>query len=254
MELLDEESHRLLLWAVRLDEVGHAATRIELERLSTPRREAGDDLGPGLAGRAAAWVEPAVDALSRRGLVEIDDGNCVRPTRLGRYSVDAVGLEAALPAFEVVEAQLRSGDPLAFARIVGRVAALHRPMVVDPYCRRGELEYLAAHTSVARVLVSDRLAGGELEELADVVRSARRRPVKLRLRVAPAEDLCDRWVISSDRVMAVGGTAQSTQAGATVVAECTDLAPLARDHYRGIWRRAERLASSTPERRRLRVA
>jgi hypothetical protein len=254
MELLDEESHRLLLWAVRLDEVGHAADRTELERLATPRRAADDGIAPGLAGRTTAWTEPAVDSLVRRGFMEVDERGLMHPTRLGRRSLDAVGLDAAFPVFEVVEAQLRSGDPLAFARIVGRVSALHRPMVVDPYCRRGELEYLAAHTSVARVLVSDRLGRGELAELAEVVRSVGRRSVELRLRVAPADEVSDRWVICSDRVIAVGGTTQTGAPGATVLAECTDLAPLARKHYRDIWRRADRLATSGARRRRLSVA
>jgi hypothetical protein len=260
MELLDQESHRLLLWLVRLDEVGHRVGAGELERLAEPRRAQGGELSERISGGRTGHAEGAMASLLRRGLAEPveGDGDRVVPTDLGRRAVDAAALHHQVPGFEVIEADLRSGDPLVFARVVGRIAALDAPMVVDPYCRRAELEYLVAHTSVSRVLVSDRLAGAELRALASVVRGLRHREVPLRVRVAPAAQVQDRCVISRDRVVQVGDVAPVVapvrSPAATVLAEPRDLAEAAREHYRRIWRRADRLAAYRPSTRRLRVA
>lgn len=250
MELLDEESHRVLLWAVHLDDVGHAATREELRALSEVRRPAGLAVVTGLSGRHAAFEEDAIDSLLRRGLLRGVGAETVAPTALGRRVVDALGLETTFPTFEVLDVDLSSGDPLAFARIVGRIASLHRPMVVDPYCRRSELEYLTAHTSVTRVLVSDRLDEDVVEALVDHVGSIRDREQKLRLRMAPADAIQDRCVLSDDRILHVGGLPAAGGAGASVVCEPHDLGSEIRGYYRSVWRKAERLATYRPGARR----
>jgi hypothetical protein len=249
MDLLDEESHRLLLWAVRLQEVGHSPTRKELRRLSEPRHPAGLAVVTELTGREADFREGAIASLERRGLVEVVGDDRLSPTELGRRVIDAVGLTGdGLPQFEVIDVELRSSDPLAFARVVGRVATLHRPMVVDPYCRRAELEYLSVHTSVTRVLVSDRLDADEVEDLVDLVGSIRRRDHKLRLRLASRDDIQDRCVLSGDRVLQIGGLPTPSSAGTTVVCEPRDLADRTREYYRDVWRHAERLATFVPGR------
>ncbi len=247
MDLLDEESHRLLMWAVRLHEVGHSPTRKELRRLSEPRHPAGLAVVTGLTGQDADFREGAIASLERRGLLEAVGDDRLTPTEIGRRVIDAVGLQGdLLPQFEVLDVDLRSSDPLAFARVVGRVATLHRPMVVDPYCRRAELEYLSVHTSVTRVLVSDRLDADEVDDLVDLVHSIRRRDHKLRLRLASREDIQDRCVLSGDRVLQIGGLPSSSNGGATVVCEPRDLAPETRDYYRDVWKHAERLATFVP--------
>lgn len=249
MDLLDEESHRLLMWAVRLQEVGHTPTRKELRRISEPRRPAGLAVVTGLAGHAADYREGAIASLLRRGLLEPVGDETVAPTELGRRVVDAIGEHGdVLPAFEVLDVDLRSSDPLAFARVVGRIATLHRPMLVDPYCRRDELEYLALHTSVTRVLVSDRLDDDEVDELVRCVGSIRRRDSKLCLRIASADQIRDRCVVSGDRVLQVGGIPGTIGAGATVVCEPRDLGEQTRAYYRSVWKQAARLASYRPGR------
>jgi len=254
MELLDEESHRILLWAVRLHEVGHAPTRSVLAALSEGRQPAGLATVTGLTGQHPEFQEDAIASLLRRGLLQPVGDRGVAPTGLGRRVVDALGLESGFPAFEVFDADLSSSDPLAFARVVGRVAALHRPMLVDPYCRRSELEYLSAHTSVTRVMVSDRLDDDELAELIDFVESLHGRDHKLRLRVADAELISDRCVISGDRVLQVAGLPAANGGGTTVVTEPHDLGERARDYYRDVWRGADRLATYRPRRRSTRAA
>ena len=249
MDLLDEESHRLLLWAVRLFEVGSAPSRKELRRLSEPRHPAALSVLAGLGGREQHFSEGAITSLLRRGLLaEVADG-CLAPTEIGRQVVSALGLHPEeSPLFEVLDTDLRSSDPLAFARVVGRIAALDRPMVVDPYCRRPQLEYLVAHTSVSRVLVSDRLSDDNLDDLADFVSTLRSRDTKLRLRVAPAAAIHDRHVINDDRVLQIGGTAHHVGGGTTVVSEPIDLGSDVRRYYRMVWKQAERLATYRPER------
>lgn len=247
MDLLDEESHRLLLWAVRLQEAGAVPSRKELRRLAEPRREAGQEVVDALSGRPTNFSESGVDSLTRRGLLEEASEDHVVPTELGRMVVSALGLHPEeSPLFEVIESDLRSSDPLAFARVVGRIAALDRPMVVDPYCRRPQLEYLVAHTSVTRVLLSDRLADEELDDIVDFVGSIGRRPVKLRVRVAPAEAIHDRHVVDGDRVLQVAGTVQTTGGGTTVLAEPVDLGGAARGYYREVWKQARKLATHRP--------
>jgi hypothetical protein len=248
MDLLDEESHRLLLWAVRLFDVGASPTRKELRRLCEPRRPAAPGVAAGLAGRATDFSEGAVTSLLRRGLIEEAVDERIVPTELGRVVVNALGLHPTdTPLFEVLDTDLRSSDPLAFARVVGRIAALDRPMVVDPYCRRAQLEYLVAHTSVSRVLVSDRLDEDDLAELVDFVASIRQRDTKLRLRVAPAAAIHDRHVVNGDRVLQIAGLAESLGGGTTVVSEPLDLGEDVRRYYRSVWKRARRLAAYRPE-------
>lgn len=238
----------MLVWAVRLDEVGHVPTRRELRMVAEPRRRPGDRVVTALSGQDAEFSEGAITSLIRRGLLREVDDRGVGPTELGRRAVAAAELDGGLPAlFEVIDADLRSGDPLAFARVVGRIAALHRPMVVDPYCGRAELEYLAAHTSVSRVLVSDRLGEDELADLVDAVRSIRTRDVKLRLRVGPAAELRDRCVVG-ERILQVGGLPGVGGGGATVLVEVYDAADAVREHYGRLWRSAERLAVYKPSR------
>lgn len=252
MDLLDEESHRVLLWAVRLHEVGHAPSGAELRDLADGRRPAGLAVVTGLAGRDSAFEEPAIDSLFRRGLLQRTGPDGLAPTALGRRVVDALGVDGGFPAFEVLDVDLGSSDPLAFARVVGRIASLHRPLLIDPYCRRSELEYLCAHTSVTRVLVSDRLDDDEVADLVDFVGTLRAREHKLRLRIASAEVVSDRCVLGDERVLHVGGLPSAGGAGATVICESHDLGDEARAYYRRAWRDAERLASYRPGRREAR--
>jgi hypothetical protein len=249
MDLLDEESHRLLMWAVRLHEVGHTPTRKELRQLSEARRPAGFGVVTGLTGRETDFREGAIASLLRRGLLNTVGDEQVAPSELGRKVIDALGLQDAVPMFEVLDVDLRSSDPLAFARVVGRIAALHRPMVVDPYCRRSELEYLTAHTSVTRVLVSDRLEDDEIDDLIRFVGSISGRPDKLRLRLASRDEIQDRSVISDERVLQVGGLPGPTSGGSTVVTEPRDLGEATRAYYRSIWKGAERLVTYRPDRK-----
>ncbi len=251
MDLLDEESHRLLLWAVRLHEVGCTPTRKELRGLSEPRRPAALSIVAGLSGRDSHFSEGAISSLVRRGLLDqVDDGH-LAPTELGRVVISALGLHPEeVPLFEVIDTDLSSSDPLAFARVVGRISALDRPMVVDPYCRLPQLEYLAAHTSVTRVLVSDRLSEAELAELVSFTTSIRRRETKLRLRVAPANAIHDRHVLNGDRVLQIGGMDRAGGGGTTVLSRPIDLEDEVRRYYRRVWQRADKLATYRPGRRR----
>lgn len=249
MDLLDEESHRLLLWTVRLHEVGGTPTRKQLRRLSEPRRPAGLAVVTGLSGRHTEFAEGAISSLLRRGLLESVGDDKVQPTDLGCMVVNALGLHPEeSPLFEVIDADLRSSDPLAFARIVGRIAALDRPMVVDPYCRREQLEYLISHTTVTRVLVSDRLSEAELHDLAQALTTVSNRETKLRIRVAPADAIHDRHVINGDRVLHVAAAPNGQGAGTTVVSEPVDLGPEVRRYYRSVWKRARKVATYRPSR------
>lgn len=249
MDLLDEESHRLLLWTVRLHEVGATPSRQQLRRLSEPRRPAALAVVSGLSGRDTEFAEGAITSLLRRGLIEAVSDDRVAPTDLGRMVINALGLHPEeSPLFEVLDADLRSSDPLVFARIVGRIAALDRPMVVDPYCRADQLEYLVTHTSVSRVLVSDRLGSDDLDRLAEVVAGIQRRTTKLRLRVAPADAVHDRHVINGDRVLQVGAPVEAVGAGTTIISEPVDLGRAVRSYYRSVWKSSRKLATYRPPR------
>ncbi len=247
MDLLDEESHRLLLWTVRLAEVGGSPSRKQLRRLAEPRRPAALSVVSGLSGRDAHFSEGAISSLLRRGLVEELDGDRVAPTELGRLVVNALGLHPQeTPLFEVLEADLDSSDPLTLARVVGRIASFDRPTVVDPYCRRPQLEYLVTHTSVDKVLISDRVSDDELDDIIEFVRAIRHRATRLRIRVAPAAMVHDRHVIDGHRILQVGALADGVGGGTTVLAEPTDLDADVRRYYRQVWKRSEKLATYRP--------
>ncbi len=247
MDLLDEESHRLLLWAVRLFEVGVTPTGEELTRLAEPRRPVAPEITSALVGRTADFSEPSIASLLRRGLVE-DSGGLISPTEMGRAVVNTLGIHPEdVPLFEILDADLRSSDPLVFARVVSRIASLDRPMVIDPYCRRAQLEYLAHHTSVTRLLLSDRLGGQELDEIVSFVSSIAGRRDKLRVRVAPAAAIHDRHVIDGERVLQVAGLVQSDGVGATVISEPYDLGTAVRAYYKRVWKDSTKLVSYRPE-------
>ncbi|MEI2699364.1 MAG: hypothetical protein V9E94_13875 [Microthrixaceae bacterium] len=193
------------------------------------------------------FAEGAISSLIRRGLIEEVDAQRLVPTDLGRLAVSALGMHPdESPLFEVLDTDMRSSDPLAFARVVGRIAALDRPMVVDPYCRRAQLEYLVAHTDVTRVMVSDRLDSTDIDDLVDFVETLRSRDTQLRLRMAPTAAVHDRHVIDGDRVLQIGGTAHPVGGGTTVVSEPVDLGEDVRRYYRMVWKSASRLANYKP--------
>lgn len=247
MDLLDEESHRLLLWAVRLFEVGVTPTIDELSRLAEPRRPVAPEITAALVGRPLDFSESSVESLLRRGLIQDRGDDRISPTDIGRGVVNALGIHPEeVPLFEILDSDLRTSDPLVFARVVSRVAALDRPMIVDPYCRRAQLEYLAHHTSMTRLLVSDRLDGDELDDIIAFVSSMVGRRNKLKVRVAPAAAIHDRHVIDGERVLQIAGLVQSDGAGATVVTEPFDLGNAARAYYRQVWKDSGKLVSYTP--------
>lgn len=248
MDLLDEESHRLLLWAVRLGEVGATPTEKELQQLAEPRGRVAGNIIEGLAGHDLDFAESAADALIRRGLLHADNNERLHATDLGKLVIAAMEFHPAdSPLFEVLETDLRSSDVLGFARIVGRIATLHRPMIVDPYCDREQLEYVAAHTTVTRVLVSDRLSDDDLTEIAEFVDSIEGRNQRLRVRVAPASHIHDRHVISDDRVFMVSNLHYHNNVASTVITEPLDLSDSIRAHYRHVWKCAAKLAAYRPE-------
>ncbi|HTN99800.1 MAG TPA: hypothetical protein VL068_03905 [Microthrixaceae bacterium] len=247
MDLLDEESHRLLLWAVRLFEVGITPTSVELARLAEPRHPVAAEITTALIGRTVDFSESSIDSLLRRGLVDDFGDDSIGPTDLGRAVVNALGIHPEdVPLFEILDADLRSSDPLIFARVVSRISSLNRPMIVDPYCRRAELEYLTHHTDVTRVLVSDRLADNEMEEIVDFVSSIVGRRNKLRVRVAPAIAIHDRHVIDGERVLQVAGLVQSDGVGATVITEPVDLGTAVQAYYKRVWKDSAKLVDYRP--------
>ena len=114
---------------------GAHPTRKELRRLAEPRRPAALAVVSGLAGRNADFAEGAISSLVRRGLIEEVVDQRLAPTELGRLVVNALGLHPdEAPLFEVLDTDLRSSDPLAFARVVGpdrgaRPSAGRRPVL-----------------------------------------------------------------------------------------------------------------------------
>ena len=203
----------------------------------------------GLAGRNADFAEGAISSLMRRGLIEEVVDDRLAPTELGRLVVNALGLHPDdAPLFEVLDTDLRSSDPLAFARVVGRIAALDRPLVVDPYCRRPQLEYLVdPHLGEqgARERPAQR---GRPRRPGRLRRVDPHRDTKLRLRVAPAEAIHDRHVINGDRVLQIGGTAHQIGGGTTVISEPVDLGEDVRRYYRHGVEAGRQLAVYRPDR------
>lgn len=247
MDLLDEESHRLLLWAVRLFEVGVTPTGAELTRLAEPRRPIAAEITSALVGRTVDFSEGSLESLLRRGLVEDFGDGLIGPTDVGRAVVNALGIHPEdVPLFEILDADLRSSDPLVFARVVSRIASLDRPMIVDPYCRRAQVEYLAHHTNVTRLLVSDRLNGSELDDIVSFVSMIVGRRNKLRVRVAPAAAIHDRHVIDRDRVLQIAGLVQSDGLGTTVITEPYDLGSAVQAYYKRVWKDSTKLVEYRP--------
>lgn len=186
------------------------------------------------------FVETMVEYCGRLGWVA-SDGVQVTITPLGSALVRAL---TVAPDGEVDELVLDRDDPLALARVVGRIAALGPAMVVDPYLRVDQLLVLVG-TQVTRLLVR----AGNATDLAALKATLGAVPVDrtIELRAVPASALHDRLVIPIEGdVWMLGSSLNGVGRHLTTLVRLHDAAGQLRSAYEETWRSADPITIATP--------
>ncbi len=249
MEIADEPSHRVLAYLVGINRAGYRPTVEELgayaekpDRIRwgpTWAAKIAQTLAQQLAAKGPLEVESVIDYFERLGWANVSQGR-IACTALGEAVLRT--LDQAQPDEAVIEAVLTPEDPLAYSRLIARIAMAGNAMIVDPYFRLDHLLPIATNTSVTKILTSDKIDAGDRAGLADgVPRLALSRSLEVRL--APGEEMHDRFIIPrSGPVQMLGLSLSGVGRRATIVTELHDTAEEVRSRYEGIWTNAKSLA------------
>jgi hypothetical protein len=170
------------------------------------------------AGRPARYgpsgpPEALVANLIRLRWLQISTVKGLSITPLGRAllrEVDVLDPEVA-PAIV-----LESGNPLAYAQLLGHIAESGDAYVIDPYLRMEQLYELMTTTSTGRVLVGSKLGKGDIAGIRSVVTAT---PDRIQVRQAGAGVLHDRFVIGELGVHQFGTSMNSVGSNTTVLVQ-----------------------------------
>jgi hypothetical protein len=141
------------------------------------------------------WVEP-----TRSGL---------RITPIGKALIKALD-EQRTRDEAVATIVLEPDDPLAVARVLGKLAALGEVMLVEPYFRLDDLLAIVQDTKVTRVLMGEKTSEAARTALSRGVRDLE---IGRKFEIRVAEDLHDRHVIPVDGPVHFIGTSLRGRAG-----------------------------------------
>jgi hypothetical protein len=136
---------------------------------------------------------------------------------------------------------LNSEDPIAFARVVQRIAETGPGLLVEPYFRLDDLMPIVYYTQVARVLTSERTKPTERDGLKlGVERLVLDRPFEVRV---AGRELHDRYVIpEAGGAQFIGASLNRLGQVATAMGALHDGADRLRELYEELWTESSVLA------------
>lgn len=163
-------------------------------------------------------------------------------TDLGRALLRAEKAEEADAADVLI---LSRDDPLAYATLIGAIAELDRPLIVDPYLKAEHLVDLIEYTSADRFLVGPKVGVGPSATMQMLVDAPS--PRRHELREAAAGELHDRYIVSTDAVYSIGTSMNGVKKTGTLLMPLPDIAASTiRTAMEGVWDGATTLAKSQP--------
>jgi hypothetical protein len=241
MRLADEDAHLALTYAASLRGKGYRVTRKELEayiagpqRRSAPLVDMSAILSPVInaiallsVGQTASRVanETVVDHLLRMLWANVDDQDRVSLTDLGEAVLrvlDDTTAEEASP----IEAVLSGKDPIAYAKLIGKISELGDCLLIDQYLRADDLFQIAANTEVTQVLCCLENLPKKDRTTFEVALPAIISMRSLAVRSAPRGRLHDRFCIpksSKEPILLLGTSLNAIGKGAfSVVTRLTD--------------------------------
>lgn len=258
-QLADEKTHVVLAYVAALESNGYQVTPDELEVYATsPRRllRTGTVALKFASVLDAFWThggpgddETWVDYLARLRWIAVvgERDRRVFMTGAGRALLGYLN-SAAAGLEELTPLVVHSGDPLAYATLIGQIAAQKDVLLVDAYIESRDLLVLCAEASVRRVLTSSKGKKGRLAELAATLSAIadERRPA-----VRVSGDIHDRFAVAADSVLSYGASLNGVGRHFTVVTRFVGgVAAALRSDIESRWKSAENLepvASPPPQ-------
>ena len=256
MRVASDTVHRLLAYLAALGAHGAQPSVSELDAYA---EEDEPRMAPSsYVDQQSAFYEPEewtwhwAHYLRRRGWVSVGDHGGSRTgdapvsiTSLGRHLLRHLDDEAVVGDVRAVSILARG--PAAYGRVIGRIAEHDRPLLVDAYFDETSLSDIVLHTTVSRLLLSDKGGKRGASRVAAVIGAAGRfsldgRPLEIRC----SGDLHDRFVVpAAGAVDAIGTSLNSADRHITTYVtiggpEAGDL----RLHVEGLWDAARPLFPS----------
>lgn len=182
---------------------------------------------PGRQGQPARYgqgkpAEKFLAHLRRLGWIERDTKGGHGVTRLGHSLLRA---EAAADGGDEDASVmvLAAEDELAYGRVLGVISECGEALIMDTYLGAGELVHILKDSNASRFLVSSKLKGSRLTQLALMIRLTPPGAggVVRELRCA---DFHDRYLIGEDRVYGLGSSLNGVGKNLTTLIHMPDLA------------------------------
>jgi hypothetical protein len=250
MEIVSEETHRVLAYVDALNRHGVKPRRLWVEQFADNPEPKVKRIG-GLAAiqasarRAATLGERVVadetftDYLARLGWAEFDH-DAVELTSMGRALLKALNApaieETETDVFEVV---LDPEDPFAYAQALHGVSSVKNALLIEPYFRLEQLMDVAEFDNITRVLLGTNLKARDYEVLATGLAAL---PEGRSLKVRKAKNLHDRYLIPSDegRVLMLGSSLGGIGRKVSTMTTLGEVASRAlREAHEELWRSAD---------------
>lgn len=259
MKIADDTCHRALAYVAAVQGHGYTPTVEDVKAYATRASRRARPVGRQAYAQLLASVRRTretplvwlyrVNWLDIHGPSEnIEDGDTVTITRLGRAALasldEAVAAAEAAPATSVT---LDKGDPIALAKVIGRISEAGPAALVDRYFREEAFLPVVQRTGVTRVLMGPteaRVAAIE-QALSDYSTD---RPFEVR--VDEEDEYHDRYVIPDDdrgAILALGTSMSGVGARHSMMVEIKDAAVTSamRSTFERVWDGA-RVLNPTP--------
>jgi hypothetical protein len=211
MQILTDAQSRVLSFVEACNSAGYRPTTVEVEvwmasptrRLPVSRlsRIVTSNLANSVAGlRPLFETEPGTGethVAHARRLGWLVGTQQLQVSRLGLALLQSARRQD-VAAQEASVLVLDSEDPLAYAVLFGKLAAVDGDLLVDPYLRVTEMRDVIDYTDVRRVLISSRPRNTRETQTAIAVYLASLEEAEVEVRTTASRDVHDRVVISTD--------------------------------------------------------
>jgi hypothetical protein len=137
---------------------------------------------------------------------------------------------------------LAAEDELAYGRVLGVISECGEALIMDGYLAPGELVHILKDSNASRFLVSSKLKGSRLTQLALMIRLT---PpgADVVVRELRCADFHDRYLIGEDRVYGLGSSLNGVGKNMTTLIHLPDLAAqTVRAEAERLWADAEVIA------------